>query len=158
MKTGRTAFLDVIYRFLLILVLCLVFIFAGGTVYSILRNDPPPVQVKPDQHNIHINASEQIFSGMGRLRLPVSGSHAATVILSISFPYDPGDRPFSEELAARIGNFRTIAGEYFLSFELAEIKRKGEEEIKIELLDRFNNILRLGKIEILYFNDFMIIE
>jgi len=158
MKAGRTAFLDVIYRFLLILALCLVFIFAGGTVYSILRNDPPPVQGKPDQHNIHINANDQIFSGIGRLRLPVSGSHAATAILSISFPYVPEDRPFSEELAARIGNFRTIAGEYFLSFELAEIKRKGEEEIKIELLDRFNNILRLGKIEILYFNDFMIIE
>ncbi|MDR3160980.1 MAG: flagellar basal body protein FliL [Spirochaetaceae bacterium] len=99
-----------------------------------------------------------VFAGIGRLRTASAGSQPATVILSVAFPYDRGDRPFSEELAAKTGNFRTLTVNYFAALSAAELRRKDEGEIKQELLEQYNRILRLGAIEKLYFNDYIVID
>jgi flagellar basal body-associated protein FliL len=78
------------------------------------------------------------------------------VIFSITFPYDPEDRVFAEELASRIRDFRQAALEYFGSFPAEELRSLDEDEIKTELLRRYNALLRLGRIEVLYISDFMI--
>jgi flagellar basal body-associated protein FliL len=80
------------------------------------------------------------------------------VVLTAVFPYHPGDRPFSEELVSRIREFRNITSGYFAALPVEELRRRGESAVKEELLSRYNAVLRLGKIEVLYFNDFMIIE
>ncbi|MCL2127730.1 MAG: flagellar basal body protein FliL, partial [Treponema sp.] len=99
-----------------------------------------------------------VFSGIGTLRIPAAGQQAATVILSISFPYPADDLPFTEELASRIGEFRSIATGYFASLSREQIARLDENEAKSEILKRYNALLRLGKIETLYFSDLMIVE
>ena len=144
-----------IYRFLLVLILCLALVFAAGTVYSLLVRREAAVPAA--------NPQDRIFTGIGRMRLPTADSRFApdqgpVVILSITFPYAPEDRAFSEELAARVKEFRSGAEEYFLSFRAEEIANMSEERIKTDLLDRFNRILRLGKIETLYFNDYLMLE
>jgi len=147
--------LTITYRFLLALVICLVLFFLAGTVYSIFfkQNNEKPVPTP---------VLDSTFTGIGRLRLPSADSSAAgqgsVVILSITFPYTPEDWAFTEELATRVKDFRSIAEEYFLSFSTADLKKRSEEQIKRDLLERYNRILRLGKIETLYFNDFMIVE
>jgi flagellar basal body-associated protein FliL len=98
------------------------------------------------------------------LRIPVAGASssgggtgASTLILSIAFPYPPRDQAFSEELASRITDFRAIAGDYFSSLSAESLAGLNEETAKAELLRRYNGVLRLGKIETLYFNDFLIV-
>ena len=157
MKKVREAVpaLNVVYRFLLALLLCMALAFLGGTVYSLFFRQETivPASAPPDR----------TFTGMGRLRLPVgngrtSSNQNSVAILSVTFPYTPEDRAFSEELAARVGEFRSVTAEYFLSFSADNIKKMSEEDIKKDLLDRYNSILRLGKIESLYFNEYLILE
>jgi len=99
----------------------------------------------------------QTFTGIGRLRVSTADPQPGTVILFVSFVYYPEDKAFSEELALRIRDFRDIITNYIGSFAIIELQKQSEESIKTELLRQFNAILRLGKIEGLFFSEFMII-
>jgi flagellar basal body-associated protein FliL len=80
------------------------------------------------------------------------------VVLSVVFPYPPGDRPFTEELAGKVPLFRRIIRDYFGALSGDELKPLDERRAKGELLRRFNAELQLGKIELLLFNELMILE
>ena len=80
------------------------------------------------------------------------------MILSIAFPYPAEDRAFSEELAVKIGDFRSIATEYFSSLPAERLLIIDEEAAKSEILRRYNSGLRLGSINALYFSDMIIID
>lgn len=150
--------LGFLYRALLILVWVLVIGILGGTFWAFRR---PAVKV--GNPNAPANptqgvSSERFFTGIGRIRSPTADTTGATVILSIVFPYDSGDRPFSEELASRMKDFRTLTLHYLSLHTVKELRSLGDGGMKKELLDRFNGILRLGKIKLLYFNDYLIVE
>jgi len=155
----------IIYRVLLVLLLVLAAILIAGTLYGSIRPPAsgPLFRIGGGNRNgqNHGDETVNIFSDIGRLRIPLTdtaGNQAATVILSISFPY-PGEDPlFSEELASRTGEFRSIAVEYFASLPPEQVVKLNEETAKAELLQRYNALLRLGRIETLYFGDLMIIE
>jgi flagellar basal body-associated protein FliL len=149
-KTPRA--LALLCRVLLALALVLVLVIAAGTVYALVLR-PKPVTAKPVTDTF-----SAVFTGLGRLRCPTSGPNPGTVILQATFPYDPQDRPFSEELASRVRDFRSLALAYFGALRAEEISRKGEDEVKAELLAEYNALLRLGRIETLYFNEYMLID
>ena len=98
----------------------------------------------------------RVFSGLGRMRIPLANS--SILILSIAFPYPAHDITFSEELAARIGDFRAIAADYFSDLPIENLNQIDDEAAKNEILRRFNDSLRLGRIETLYFSDMMILD
>ena len=102
------------------------------------------------------NDNIRVFSGLGRLRIPLSNS--SIMLLTIAFPYPANDTAFTEELAARIGDFRTLAAEYFSSLPEEKIIIINEEIAKQEVLRKYNAVLRLGRIEALYFSDMMVID
>ncbi|MDR2159228.1 MAG: flagellar basal body protein FliL [Treponema sp.] len=152
-------------RVLLALALALAFLLIGGTIFALLRGrDEGPLftlggGAAPEKAAGESGGSSGavgIFTGIGRLRIPVAGP--GTVILSIAFPYPPEDRAFSEELAFRVADFRRAAADYFGSLDSGELENLDEEAAKAELLRRCNALLRLGKIEALYFYDLMMIE
>ena len=97
-----------------------------------------------------------MFTGIGRMR--ITAGRRATVILSIVFPYPSADRPFTEELAAKVPVFRQIAVDYFGTLSQDELDLLDEQRAKTEILRRFNDELRLGQIESLLFNDLLILE
>jgi flagellar basal body-associated protein FliL len=107
-----------------------------------------------------------VFTGIGRLRIAAGGGPApgtgaaprAAVVLSVVFPYDSGDRPFTEELAGKVSLFRRIIRDYFGALSQEELHPLDEQRAKAELLRRFNGELQLGKITVLLFNDLMILE
>jgi flagellar basal body-associated protein FliL len=99
-----------------------------------------------------------MFTGIGRLRIALTGGEPATALLSIIFPYPGVDRAFTEELVAKAPVFRSIAIAYFAAFSADELRNLDEAAAKTELLRRFNAELLLGKIEVLYFNELMILE
>jgi flagellar basal body-associated protein FliL len=146
------------------LVLVLVVALVSGSLYAVLRGpDSGPLfriggggNSQRGQGTVY--EALNVFSGIGRLRIPLAGDSTATLILSISFPYSAEDRPFAEELASRIGDFRSITILYFGSLPPEKATGLDEAEAKAELLERFNKLLRLGQIETLYFGDLMVVE
>ncbi|MFP3043582.1 flagellar basal body protein FliL [Treponema primitia] len=152
--------LVIFYRILLVIVLFLVLVILGGSLYAlILRPKSAAVPVPPASPAAPLATGDaNIFTGLGRLRCPTADPNPGMVILQAAFPYYPGDRPFSEELVSRLKELRNISVAYFAALSVEELGRKSEAEIKAELLSRYNAILRLGQIEILYFNEYMVIE
>jgi flagellar basal body-associated protein FliL len=152
-QSGPFPILKHVSRFLTGILIVLGLILAAGTAYGLLVLKPKTVT-----GTVSDAVSAEIFTGIGRIRTALTGSEPATVILSITFPYDSGDRPFSEELASKVKDFRSIAIACLQSYSAGELQSKEESSLKAEILRRYNEILRLGRIQILYFNDFMIIN
>jgi flagellar basal body-associated protein FliL len=151
-------FLTLLCRVLLLLALALVLAIAAGTVYALVLR--PKSAVRPSVSGSAPAASQDaaVFTGLGRLRCPTADSSPAMVILQAAFPYFPEDRPFSEELVSRIRDFRSLTADYFAALRAEELRVKGEDEVKAELLAQYNALLRLGQITTLYFNEFMLID
>ena len=129
--------------------------FVGGTVYALFFHAAPPGLKQTDV--LQESGEGQTFTGIGRLRVSTADPQPGMVILFVTFLYHPDDKAFSEELALRVRDFREIISGYIGSFSAAELQNQGEESVKAEMLRRFNAILRLGRIEALYFSDFMIV-
>ena len=155
----------IFYRIVIAVFLALIVLLAAGSLYAIIRPPGSGPLFRLGGHGAQggvqssrTDSAVAVFSGIGRLRIPVAGQPPATVILSISFPYPIDDGPFTEELASRIGEFRSIATGYFSSLSIEQITRLDEEAAKAEILKRYNALLRLGRIETLFFSDLMVIE
>lgn len=155
----------VLYRILMVMVLGLGLSLVGGTFY-VLASRQEGLSLKRHQKNntlpVKNRFSEptegQSFTSLGQIRVITASPNPATVIISITFPYDPEDKVFAEELASKIKDCRAVTSEYLGTFSVKELRALGEGEIKTELLRRYNLLLRLGHIEALYFSDFSIIE
>ncbi|MDR2149977.1 MAG: flagellar basal body protein FliL [Spirochaetaceae bacterium] len=155
-----------ISRALLIVLALLILVLAAGTLYALVFRAPdaPPLysftqeQTQETALIPELQSPTPIFTGIGTIRTTTADKEPATVILSISFPYKPQDITFTEELNLTIARFRTVTQEYISSFTAEKLRIQAEETVKSDLLDRYNALLRLGKIDLLYFEDFMIIE
>jgi flagellar basal body-associated protein FliL len=152
-------FLILLCRVLLALALTLVLVITAGTVYALALR-PQSASARPPASGSAqpVPRDAAIFTNLGRLRCPTAPPSQATVILQAAFPYFPEDRPFSEELVSRIRDFRSLTAAYFGALGAKELRVKGEDEVKAELLAQYNALLRLGQITTLYFNEFMLIE
>jgi flagellar basal body-associated protein FliL len=160
----------IIYRVVVALILLLAVVLITGSLYAAFRpKDSPPLfriggaggdsgKGGKGRGEAAPAGDVHVFSGIGRLRIPLAGETSATVIIAISFPYPADDRAFAEELASRIGDFRSIAREYFASLSPEKAAALNEEEAKAEILKSYNTLLRLGKIETLYFGDLMVVD
>jgi flagellar basal body-associated protein FliL len=155
----------VLYRALLILALVLGLFLVGGTLFAVFRGSGEAGDRAAGDRAA--GAGEAVFTNIGRLRIPAAadgagpgpaGEGRAALVISIAFPYPPGDRAFTEELASRVGDFRRIAADYFSARSLEELREMDEKKMKADLLREYNAALRLGKIETLYFNDFLLFE
>ena len=80
------------------------------------------------------------------------------MVLTVTFPYLNTDFAFTEELAARTGDFRQITIDYFSSLPADKLINIDEEAAKYDILNKYNAVLRLGRIEALYFSHLLIID
>jgi flagellar basal body-associated protein FliL len=144
---------------MLLLAAALVALIITGTIYAFARSSKTPILrlgKSVELTGSQFNGDVRVFNGIGRLRIPLS--NYSTLILSIAFPYPHEDRVFAEELAARIGDFRAIATEYFSSLPEEKLVSFDEDAAKTEILKLWNSRLRLGRIETLYFSDLLILD
>jgi flagellar basal body-associated protein FliL len=153
---------ELISRILTVVALALALLLLGGTIYALAfrgkGEKKETAASAPGENPSPETELDGMFTGVGRIRASTGAPEPATVILSIAFPYSPQDNAFSGELAARIGDFRSGAIDYFGSLSTEELRQKDDAVIKAELLERFNGMLRLGQITALYFSDYLIIE
>jgi flagellar basal body-associated protein FliL len=154
-----------IHRFLFTMLVsiagALVVILIAGTIFGLVRpRHAEPIltfgSAAAPQYTITQADDIRVFSGLGRMRIPLSDS--SIMILSIAFPYAANDIAFTEELASRVNNLRELSIDYFSSLPPDGLIQIDEEAAKQEILRRFNASLRLGRIEDLYFSDLMIIN
>lgn len=153
-------------QFLLILAAAVLFIFLLLTIVGFVsgeaslgggmrKADPTPEQViqeKPDS---------TVYDMIGQIRSPTksdsSGKHAV-VVVSPYLQYDGNDKAFYEELDTKLQSIKASIYEYMASRTETEIKRKGELNVKAEILDIINEKLILGKVEAIYFKDYDFIK
>jgi len=151
-----------INRILLILSAAMVFLLLIGTIYAFARApDAQPLFAAGSPRPSRASNAKQgddirVFAGLGRLRILLSNS--TTLLLTITFPYAANDIPFTEELAAKLGDLKATATRYFSELAEAEIIQIDEDAAKQEILKRFNSSLRLGRITTLYFSDMLVID
>ena len=143
---------ETIFKVLIVIVVILVVILIAGTIYGLAKRGKTTLANPPSETNGA--AEENIFSSLGTLRIPTADSESETVIISVAFPYNKNDRPFSEELASRISWFKTTITNYLGAFTAEEFDALDADVIKAEILRRFNAELRLGQIRELYITDF----
>jgi flagellar basal body-associated protein FliL len=133
-----------------------------GSIYACARpaDEEPLITFGSNRASQTTTASEaediRIFTGLGQLRIPLA--NASTLILVINFPYPANDIAFSEELAVKIGDLRTIAIDYFSNLPVSSLTFIDEDIAKQEILRRFNNNLRLGRITALLFSNMLVID
>jgi len=169
--------LIIFYRIIVAMMLLLVVLLIAGSLYAFIRSrDSGPLfrigavkgGIAPkdsgNQGRTETASVNNVFSGIGTLRIQNTGkasgtaSETALIIISISFPYKADDRPFTEELASHLGEFRSIATNYFANLPKDKLTRLDEEQAKADILKQYNALLRLGRIETLYFGDLMIVD
>jgi flagellar basal body-associated protein FliL len=149
----------IVYVALLFIAGALIILLLIGTIIGLVRssNSEPLFALKKIVSAERTMPEDiRVYSGLERLRIPLSNS--SILILSVSFPYSAKDATFTEELAAKIGEFKSIITEYFSSLTVEGANQIDEETAKQEILKRFNANLRLGRIDALYFNDMTIID
>jgi len=161
--------LVIFYRVIVVIMLLLVAIIIMGSLYGLLRSrdSGPLFRIGGKGGSVQDSALKEgvregdnpynVFSGIGKLRIQ-NADKPAVIIISISFPYKADDRPFTEELASNIGEFRSIAINYFATLGKDKLVKLDEEQAKADILKQYNAILRLGRIETLYFGDLMIVD
>jgi flagellar basal body-associated protein FliL len=167
--------LIVLYRIIVAMLLLMVLLLITGSLYAFIRSrdSGPLFRIGSGSRDAvpEIGSDIGVFSGIGTLRIQNKGasrttassqtagqSNAAVIIVSISFPYKAYDRLFTEELASHIGEFRSIATNYFADLPADKLSKLDEEQVKADILKQYNALLRLGKIETLFFGDLMIVE
>jgi len=149
----------IIYLALLFIAGALIVLLLIGTIVGLIRsrNAEPVLVIGGSSRTGSTNGDDiRVYSGLERLRIPLSNS--STLLLSVAFPYSANDVPFTEELAAKIDDFKTIITEYFSSLPAEKANQIDEDTAKKEILRRFNATLRLGRINVLYFSDMNILE
>ncbi|MCL2230316.1 MAG: hypothetical protein FWC01_04420 [Treponema sp.] len=154
-----------VYIALLVAVGALVLLLGIGTIFGLLRSGSEPVLTLGGTESAHTFAQGsphsqeddiRVFSGLGRLRIPLVNS--STLLVAIAFPYDASDIAFTEELAAKVGDFRMLATGYFSALPVESAEQVDDEAAKREILRLFNGSLRLGRIEALYLTDLMVLD
>jgi len=173
--------LIIFYRIIVVMMLLLVVLLIAGSLYAFIRSrDSGPLfrigsgavrnGIAKDgtgngmNQGTEDNSAYNVFSGIGTIRIQNPGkpsdkvSETAVIIISISFPYKAEDRPFTEELASHISEFRSIATNYFANLPRDKLAKLDEEQAKADILKQYNALLRLGRIETLYFGDLMIVD
>jgi flagellar basal body-associated protein FliL len=153
-RGGSSPVSAAIYGILLAVTALLIGVLIFGTVLGLARKAHPAAPA-PAAAGAEGPA---YFTGIGKIRAATSDKKPATVVVSIAFPYDRGDTAFGEELAAKTKEFREIARGFFSSRSAAELRAATDAELKGEVLKRFNAVLRLGKIDALFFNDYLLID
>ncbi|MCL2879510.1 MAG: flagellar basal body-associated FliL family protein [Treponema sp.] len=174
--------LFIAYRILIIVLMALIVLIVCGGIFAIFRSPGSAPLFRLGGANARSSSAAianagtggastsgnsnsadvqtNVFNGIGRLRIPVTGQSgaASTLIISVSFPYPTSDKPFTEELGSKIADLRNVTNNYFSSLPASAFKNFNDDNAKTELLKRYNAILRLGKINALYFSDFMVVE
>lgn len=157
---------------LLIVAAFVVFIIASGTVWACVRASGTSASPtgkrlfssKTDSAAIEsaLNADATpdaaLFSDIGPLRASTTDGDGTVIVIQPYFPYPSDDIAFREELVKKTRTVRAGILDWFASRTVGEIKRLGEAGVKQAILDVVNGVLVLGKLDTVWFSEFMVLD
>ena len=122
------------------------------------KEDPSPQKIiNQSQNNTKLNA----FTELGQVRAVTKKDEDQSysiVVIKPWFSYPAGDSVLLEELYRKEKQFVSIIQEYYASRTKNQIRSIGEEKIKSDLKKSINENLVLGKINDIYFDEYLFFE
>ena len=115
--------------------------------------DPEPVKVEKKS-----GAKTTVYSDIGRLRAITADVPPVSLIVTPFFTFPSADEEFFEELVQKKRCLRSVFLDYFALHSKDELLKIGETKVKQELIEKLNAELMLGKIEVLYFNEYIFLN
>jgi flagellar FliL protein len=122
------------------------------------KTDPSPKKI------VNMSAGKEnsvdAFTDMDQIRVVTKDDdgNSSVVVVTPWFSYPTGDKTLFEELSQKDRLIKSIFVNYFSSMTLNEIRAKGEQGVKNELLKKINGELVMGKIRAVYFDEYIFID
>ena len=108
--------------------------------------------------NLQKSVDYSVFSDFGRLRTSTADNPQIPVVVLPFISYKTENSFLYEELCQKQRKIRTIILQFFTQKTQKELFSMGEEFIKSEILKLINEELTMGKIEALYFEEYIFLE
>ena len=108
--------------------------------------------------NLQKSVDYSVFSDFGRLRTSTADNPQIPVVVLPFISYKTENTFLYEELCQKQRKIRTIILQFFTQKTQKELFSMGEEVIKSEILKLINEELTMGKIEALYFEEYIFLE
>lgn len=108
--------------------------------------------------NLQKSVDYSVFSDFGRLRTSTADNPQIPVVVLPFISYKTENTFLYEELCQKQRKIRTIILQFFTQKTQNELFSMGEEIVKSELLKMINEELTMGKIEALYFEEYIFLE
>lgn len=153
-----------IQRFSLVCIalVCLIVLFGTAVAFvsgaalpgkNLRRKDPAPQSLEKK-----VEPDEAVFSQVGTVRCSTADTPSIPIVITMYFRYKKDDTAFHEELRQKTRRIRVIIAEYTGQYTRQQLLEKGEQKLKADLTDLINRELVLGKIDTLYFSDYIFLE
>lgn len=98
--------------------------------------------------------NQETYTLLGTLRTGTKDDPSIPLVVEPWFYYDSTDISFYQELQQKSRKIRAIITDYFTGYTKAELQQKGEQKVKEEIKSAINQVLVLGALDALYFNDY----
>ena len=108
--------------------------------------------------NLQKSVDYSVFSDFGRLRTSTADNPQIPVVVLPFISYKTENSFLYEELCQKQRKIKTIILQFFTQKTQKELFSMGEEIVKSELLKMINEELTMGKIEALYFEEYIFLE
>ena len=124
--------------------------------------DPEPTVKELESLNKRSGDKLAAYTGIGRIRTVTAPSEdketVTPIVITPWFSYEEGNTELYEELSRKRILITGIISSYFSSRTEKELLSTAEEKIKAELLEQINAQLSLGKINAIYFSDYIYLK
>lgn len=149
-------------NYFLILLLCgilFVIIFVSAFVLCSKPEDKINEYRKVDNPvNLQKSVDYSVFSDFGRLRTFTADNPQIPVVVLPFVSYKTENSFLYEELCQKQRKIKSIILQYFTQKTQTELFSMGENFVKEQILQLINNELSMGKIEALYFEEYIFLE
>lgn len=149
-------------KILLALILGILFgVTAATAVFIKTKSVTPGIGLRKIESKSLLTKENAPFDMIGQLRITSKigeDEKRHVLVLCPWLEYNKKDRELFEELDRKLVSIKSIFTVYFSSRTKEEVLSLSEEEIKQELLSEINANLVLGKVEKIYFKDYIFLN
>lgn len=160
---------------MIILICILIGIIFAGTLYAFINKadsdsvasqqmtlTPMPETSEIQSLNKKDDTERSTYTGFGTIRavtkIEEGEDFGSALVLTPWFSYIGNNTEFYEELSRKRVPLIGVFTSYFSSKTYNQFQKMSEEKIKADLLELINSQLSLGKIEQIYFTDFIFLN
>ena len=100
--------------------------------------------------------NQEIYKKLGKIRTVTRDG--IPIVVSPYFPFEKDDTEFYEEISVKNESIKSMISGFFVNYTLDELKSKGENFVKLELLKKINSNLVLNQIKEIYFEEYVFFD